>query len=92
MPLKKYIRHIADARVSLDYSGVFEWMFLNRFQELFHYATKPIDVSPCFFHTKVFGKLDNVEFGGETIVFPKITNQSASPSDLLSATANPKLW
>jgi hypothetical protein len=90
MPLKNYIHHIVNARVSLDYSVVFEWIFLKRFQEMFHSATKPMDVSPRFFRTEVFGKLDNVEFGNETIVFPKFTSQSANPPDLLSATANPK--
>ena len=93
LPFKEYLKYVGNvSRVSVDYSNVFEWMFLKRFQELFLTKGKPKEVLVDFFDTPVFGSLSALSFSVKTQQIPKITTKGNRSANLESETAHPDDW
>ena len=72
-PLKEYLSLVGDiSKVSIDYSNVFEWICLKRFQEIFSTPQQPNLILPLFFSTVLFGNLCGLCFSRQLCPFQKL--------------------
>ncbi|TMW67735.1 hypothetical protein Poli38472_007407 [Pythium oligandrum] len=82
-PFREYVRFIETYRkVTLDHAGVWEWVCIKRFQELFAKHCKPGEKLPKFFGADtVFGNLPDANFRVTSSIYrrsPVLVNRTQS--------------
>ncbi|KAI9333812.1 hypothetical protein BDR26DRAFT_594579 [Obelidium mucronatum] len=97
MPFQKYIQAVGNvSETSSDYSTVFQWMFLKRFQEVLFQSKNTPQLPPSalspFFDTPLFGKLNAIEISKLTRKIPKVTTNGSRHPSLDSLTMHPQEW